>query len=144
MNQKLFKLFFVALILNCIGLRAQKVQFSYDRNGNSVQRKLYCSGCPESGRQAKPNEKKNQQTATQLGLSVFPNPAQEKIEVSISNLKQEYAATILLIDDQGKTLLTQKSTSQVSSVDMSSYRAGIYFIRVVVGSESLSYKIIKL
>jgi len=135
----------ICLFFNA-ALNAQSIEYKYDQNGNRIQRKLVvCNNCPQSGRVVSPEEEKKEQlVATQLGLSVFPNPSQEKVNVMINNLKAEDQATILLVDEQGKILVNQQTNSQDNDVDMSLYKAGIYFIKVMVGKETLFYKVIKL
>lgn len=138
------KALILAVWLYCTVLSAQtSIQYSYDANGNRTQRKLYvCNLCPPE-RQMKPENEKKQEAAAALGLSVFPNPAQDKINVAVASLKDE-EVTILMIDAQGKNLFEKKTRAQQNEVDMTPYKAGVYFIKVVVGKESLFYKVMKL
>ncbi len=126
-------------------ISAQPIAYSYDNHGNRTQRKLDCPNCPGSQRQVvTEEEKKTVEAEVKLGLNVFPNPAQDKMQVEIKNLAAEEPATILLIDAQGKSLLTKKSDQAQNEVDMSPYKPGVYFIKVLVGKESLFYKVLKL
>ncbi len=141
--RKLLFIFILIFIRN--GLIAQPISYSYDNHGNRTQRKLDCPNCPGSQRQiGTEEEKKAVEAETKLGLNVFPNPAQDKMQVEIKNLAAEEPATILLIDAQGKSLLTKKSDQAQNEVDMSPYKPGVYFIKVLVGKESLFYKVLKL
>jgi len=138
-------LLFICLFLSGL-ITAQPVEYKYDQNGNRIQRKLVvCNNCPQTSRQVSPEEdKKQQEVAKELGLSVFPNPAQDKVSVVINNLPEGKEAAVLLIDAQGKNLLDNKTNAQQNEMDMTPYKPGVYFIKVVVGKETLFYKVLKL
>jgi len=134
----------IFLLFLSTGMTAQTVKYTYDAAGNRVQRKLDVSD-PSTQRTIETNQdEKATQKASELGLSVFPNPAQDKVNVVIGNLKEGQQVSIFLIDEQGKSLLSQKASIEQSTLDMSLYKPGIYFIKVVVDKETLFYKVLKL
>jgi len=120
------------------------IQYGYDANGNRIQRQLVVSDPNTQRTSEAPKEEKAKETAKELGLSVFPNPAQDKVQVAINNLGEKQEARVLLIDAQGKNLLDKKTTAQHNEVDMTPFKPGVYFIKVVVGKETLFYKVLKL
>jgi len=122
---------------------AQTVKYSYDPAGNRIQRKLDVSNPNTQRTNEEPKEEKAKETAKELGLSVFPNPAQDKVNVVINNLPEKKQAVVMLIDAQGKNLLSKTGQPQ-NEVDMSGYKPGVYFIKVMVGTETLFYKVLKL
>lgn len=140
------KKIFLVFSIGSVSVIAQPIEYGYDSYGNRTQRKLYvCNNCPETERTMTPaEEKKQEEVSEKLGLTVFPNPAQDKIEVVTPPGLPEGEVTILLIDAGGKNLLTRKSNQAENEVDMTPYKAGVYFIKVLVGKESLFYKVIKL
>lgn len=133
------------ILLSYVGIQAQ-IEYHYDNYGNRTQRKLQiCNNCPETERQVTAEEeKKKEEVASALGLSVFPNPAQDKVQVVINNLNAQQEVIVLLIDEQGKSLVNQKTQDAQNQVDMSPYKPGIYFIKVIVDKEVLIYKVLKL
>jgi len=132
------------LLFLSITSMGQTVKYSYDPAGNRVQRKLDISD-PNSQRTTDSKaDKKGMEKAEELGLSVFPNPAQDKVNVVIANLKEGQQANVFLLDEQGKNLVNQKTSVEQNSLDMSPYKPGIYFIKVVVDKETLFYKVLKL
>ncbi len=139
------KAFLACLIIIGFPILAQPIQYSYDNYGNRTQRKLDCPNCPGTERQmVTEEEKKTVETEIKLGLNVFPNPAQDKMQVEIKNLSAEEQATIMLMDAQGKNLFSQKTSALQNEVDMAPYKPGVYFIKVLVGKETLFYKVLKL
>jgi len=138
------RIFFVICVVFSIELTAQPIAYSYDSHGNRTQRSLVVSD-PQSQRTVQPvaEEEKAKEVAKELGLTAFPNPAQDKVTVVIENLKEQ-EATVLLIDAQGKNLLNKNTSQLQNEVDMSGYKPGVYFIKVVVGKETLFYKVMKL
>jgi len=135
--------FLLFLIGGFVGV-AQPIQYSYDSYGNRTQRSLVVSD-PQSQRTVQPaGEEKVKEIAKEMGLSVFPNPAQDKVNVVINNLKEDQEALVLLIDAQGKNLLNKNTSHPQNEVDMNGYKPGVYFIKVIIGKEVLFYKVLKL
>ncbi len=135
----------ILLMFFQISLIAQPIQYGYDSHGNRTQRSLVVSD-PTTQRTEQPakEDEKIKETAKELGLTVFPNPAQDKVQVVIGDLNEKAEATVFLIDAQGKNLLDKKTNAQQNEVDMTPYKPGVYFIKVLVGEETLFYKVLKL
>ena len=53
-------------------------------------------------------------------------------------------AKVYFSDDQGKILLIREQTSKLGTLELGNLKAGIYYIKVYIKSESASYKIVKL
>ena len=64
-----------------------------------------------------------------LSITVFPNPAQSIVNLSITKLPTENL-TYQLYDIQGKLLLSQKISSTLSQVPVQNYAAGSYLLKV--------------
>ena len=79
-----------------------------------------------------------------FGISVFPNPVPDKINVGIAALEDGESAKVYLSDDQGKVLLMREQTSKLETLELGNLIAGIYYIKVYIKSECVSYKIVKL
>lgn len=136
--------FFIACFLPSLLVCGQnKIQYGYDASGNRIIRQLVVSD-PNTERTTEAlTDEKAKETAKELGLNVFPNPAQDKVQLVISNLGDQ-KATIFLIDAQGKNLLDKQTSAPQSEVDITPYKTGVYFIKVIVGKETLFYKVMKL
>ena len=114
---------------------AQHFEYTYDPSGNRTIRKYLVP------RLANPSlavvEKK-------YGISVYPNPSPDKINISIASLEKDETADVYLSDEQGKILLMKKQNSILDVIDLSNFKAGIYYIKIYIKSETVSYKIVKL
>ncbi len=61
-------------------------------------------------------------------ISVYPNPATDKITIEISGLSKESSFTIVNIE--GQQLITRQITEPKTQIDISNLTAGVYFVRL--------------
>lgn len=84
---------------------------------------------------------------TLAGINVYPNPASDHLSVLMKNANPEYKYTITVSDLSGKMMeLTSASGNQLQatwSLDVSGLAAGVYFIKVDSGSQSVVERFIK-
>jgi hypothetical protein len=77
------------------------------------------------------------------GISVYPNPAKNKVTIVLS--EQATSSTVELLNSQGQIVetLTPSGGEEVNlSFDLSSYSAGIYFIKVYANSQVETIKLV--
>jgi hypothetical protein len=81
--------------------------------------------------------------AIELKAQVYPNPATDKLILSIGS--QEYKnLRYQLIDLQGKTIASDRVNQNTQSIDMSKLSNGTYFLRVLSNKQQLkTFQIIK-
>ncbi len=72
-----------------------------------------------------------------LNISIYPNPAHDKLNVHLPNGK---AATLSLYGLDGRKLLQSEATGN-TTMDISTLQNGLYVLRIQLGSETLVYKI---
>ena len=143
------KLLILFSLLSSGAFAQNKIQYIYDDAGNRKQRNT-CINCRQM--QNPPDPKKPEgaadeasiQLAQQHGLNVFPNPTQDKVVVSLSNVKDDEPTAVLVTDEAGKTIYSAKNLQQQSQIDMSNYQVGVYFVKVSIGKDVLVYKIMKI
>ena len=118
----------------------QRIAYTYDLSGNRVNRHYFPM------RMANPSLEVDSSAIVEkkFGISVFPNPAPDKINVGITALEDGETAKVYLSDDQGKVLLMREQTSKLGTLELGNLKAGIYYIKVYIKTESVSYKIVKL
>jgi hypothetical protein len=75
--------------------------------------------------------------ADKMGISVYPNPANEKI--FIEQAKNEEIIGVVVTDLYGKEVI---KTSKQTEIDISSLAAGVYFIQVNTTNNTSTQKII--
>jgi len=140
-------LFFIGIFGGSI-YSQNKIEYTYDKTGNRTVRKLYvCPNCPAGGRMASAQptpQDSTQVIATQHGLNIFPNPTQDKINLNLSNLKDDETAEVVVTDETGKTLYNAKNLQSENQINMASYNNGTYFVRVTMGKDVVVYKVMKL
>ena len=81
----------------------------------------------------------------QVNFSVFPNPAQRTLNISIANVKNE-RVQIELNDILGNKVFTSFETSGIgyhTNIDMSGLPVGIYMLKVMYANEIKTIKVIK-
>jgi hypothetical protein len=76
-------------------------------------------------------------------INIFPNPAGNSISIKI--LKEMNEKLVChLYDIQGLELYCQPLTNQISDIDLSNYRKGLYYIKISGSKECVMDKLIKL
>ena len=74
-----------------------------------------------------------------LGLTVYPNPASDVINVS---LNKEINATITLLDVSGKVVRTQSLNGISTSINSASLNSGVYFVTINDGTSVSTQKVV--
>ena len=74
-----------------------------------------------------------------LGLRVFPNPANEVINIS---LNKEVSATLTLLDVSGKVVKTQALNGISTSINTASLNSGVYFVTINDGTSVSTQKVV--
>jgi len=123
------------------------IGYSYDNTGNRVQRQLVidCNGCPTNQRTAAPTVVDSTQVlAAQHGLSIFPNPTQDKVNLTLSNLKDDETTSVVVTDETGKTVYSAKNLQSQNEVNVSNFNNGTYFFRITMGKDVMVYKVMKI
>jgi|GEM_PF-1539436 hypothetical protein len=138
----------ISIVIFTVSTKAQTLQYSYDKNGNSVKRKLYvtpCNNCaPPNQRTAATPVDTAQSISLEHGLNVFPNPTQDKVNLTLSNLKDGEITEVIVTDMSGKTLYFQKNLQSQNEINMASFNNGNYFLRVTMGNDVRVYKVMKI
>jgi hypothetical protein len=79
------------------------------------------------------------QVENNLGLRVFPNPANEVINIS---LNKEVSATLTLLDVSGKVVRTQVLNGISTSINTASLNSGVYFVTINDGTSVSTQKVV--
>jgi hypothetical protein len=73
-------------------------------------------------------------------ITLFPNPAKEKITLKLDFFKA--SQEISISDIQGKIIYSQKLESLSTTINTSSFEKGIYFLNVIDGTQKTTKKFI--
>ncbi len=83
----------------------------------------------------------NEKLSSNYNLEVFPNPANESLNVSLSNLLD---SRIELVSRLGEILVSKQVSAQQETIELEGLQAGMYFIRVVHKESTITKSFIKL
>jgi len=81
-----------------------------------------------------------QQISNEIDIKIFPNPTNSFVQVEANNLQIE---NIQVYDLSGKVLEINQNPSTLSTINVSDYSNGIYFIKITTQSKVFIRKIIK-
>jgi hypothetical protein len=136
------------LVMLSIQVKAQ-IQYSYDAHGNRTQKNIIVQRAgqrllnPNEAKENKPDETIN--LALEYGLSIFPNPTSNDVNLDIQKLKEEETVTIQIFDASGKVLEKLKNVKSKDKIAMSHLQAGTYYLMIEIdGVKRLSYKVQKM
>jgi hypothetical protein len=141
--------FFLSGFFSNITYAQTKIGYVYDQTGNRKIRKLIvtpCSNCltnPQTGRAAEKQQDTTEALIAQHEINVFPNPTQDKVNLTLGNLKDDEITEAIVTDGSGKILFTQKNLKSQNEINMASLSNGTYFFRVTIGKDVAVYKVMK-
>jgi len=76
-------------------------------------------------------------------ITIYPNPTRGLLTVKMSNMPQHAASSLTLFDMQGRVITQQQSLAEENKLDISAQPPGTYIMRIAVGDENVSWKIVK-
>jgi hypothetical protein len=75
--------------------------------------------------------------STNVEVSIFPNPAEDRVNVSVSDAHNVNRLTIQVVDITGRVVVDQVSTLNNTSFNLEGLESGIYLIRVTENNEMI-------
>jgi hypothetical protein len=79
---------------------------------------------------------------TNAVIKIYPNPVQDKLNISISGSDSHISAYIYSIS--GEIMYTSEFDKKLISIDMSNFEKGLYLLKLISAKTVKSYKIMKL
>jgi len=118
------------------------VAFGQDmENEEEIPQKISESVSPKT-QEASPQEVYTDALSETL-ITIYPNPTRGLLTVKIANMPQHSASSLTLFDMQGKVITQQQSLAEENKLDISAQPVGTYIMRIAVGDEDVSWKIVK-
>jgi hypothetical protein len=145
-------LFFTIAFSFSINGQNTKIVYSYDENGNRTSRILVSQQLKsaiinfpvtEPSKLTIAEDKKENIGELETTIRVYPNPTKGILKVEIMNLPENSKSDLKLYDLSGKILINQKNLNPVFDLDISSFRDGIYILRIELDKLINNWKIIK-
>ncbi|MFO0321148.1 MAG: T9SS type A sorting domain-containing protein [Bacteroidota bacterium] len=140
MKQTLSLLF---VIISSISF-AQKIEYSYSPSGNRTIRKYSLSPFKVGLKDSAQSVTEFPKILMQEGISVFPNPTNNNVTLTINEFKPEENNSISIINAEGRELLTQKVNAHSTEINVSNLVNGVYFFKVIKNKNILYYKLVKI
>jgi hypothetical protein len=123
------------LIISTAGVSEASTSYYYDMTDNTW---YYTTSTPMVRMNFDPSVGVNE-VEDNLGLRVFPNPANEVINIS---LNKEVSATLTLLDVSGKVVKTQALNGISTSINTASLNSGVYFVTINDGTSVSTQKVV--
>jgi hypothetical protein len=123
------------LIISTAGVSEASTSYYYDMTDNTW---YYTTSTPMVRMNFDPSVGINK-VENNLGLRVFPNPANEVINIS---LNKEVSATLTLLDVSGKVVRTQVLNGISTSINTASLNSGVYFVTINDGTSVSTQKVV--
>lgn len=136
------------LLMFSINSLAQNVRYSYDASGNRVKREVITIGNPNmrGATTDTTHQKEHISKNAAMEVRLTSNPTKGNLDVTILPNEANASNTsfqILVIDNQGKTIINRKETITNFNINLESYAAGIYYLSIIADKEVTQWKIIK-
>jgi len=123
--------------------------YEYDAAGNRIVRKLITV---QPAPPAPPEDSVRHVSATteyfiekiaQVEMKIYPNPATEKITLSISNMDKLQTGTLQLYSLNGQLLQTRPLNEAEVDISLVGLSKGTYILKVQINDTTENWKIIK-
>jgi len=80
--------------------------------------------------------------ANNVSYSIYPNPAEDNIIISVGNLKSNQQPVLQVYDLEGRLVHEQTIENSIQSIDLSSFSKGIYQVKVVDATKVYNQKLV--
>ena len=143
---KTLKNTFVILLLTTVPsmVKAQNVGYTYDDAGNRIKREIVMNRqqAPKKNTGADKEESYSDMLA-QKQIKIHPNPTSGLLKIEVIGINADDQCQLRLFNASGQQIISQQATSTTTSLDISSRPNGIYLLRISMGEEETTWKIIK-
>lgn len=112
------------------------VVYTHDAAGNRTQRIYVCNNGTRTETLTQ-----NKDEAVQQVTALYPNPTTGQFRVTFTKALQH--AQVIFIDLGGHVLQQRTVSGNLLDFDISSFPAGVYWIKIADGSNPLVFKVIK-
>lgn len=129
-------------VLFCCTVSAQSIEYGYDACGNRISRQVVLE---QYNKSLSVEEQQDTYSEEQLGtvqLRIYPNPTYGRLKVVIQSPDESYGS-IEVYDTQGHRIAILTNAEHENDIDLSPQPNGIYLMRLSIGDEVSTWKIIK-
>ena len=131
----------ILLLLPAMTVYTQSVSYSYDNAGNRTARAILLKA-PQA-----PNAPEAVTALSDLiserAILIYPNPTKGILSVEIKDYTDKLQAGFRLTDLSGRTIIEQRATTSIQTIDLSRQAAGVYLLQIRINDESATWKVVK-
>jgi hypothetical protein len=151
------------ILFQMIQLFSQRVEFTYDENGNRLTRTIVVEQLQaksvqfpvlntailkssENTNTIAPDVDAKEGTMSEGSLTitnVYPNPNKGLLKINISNMPPDSKTEMTLYDLSGVELIVKRNFEGYSEIDISKFRDGIYILQIKINGNITSWKVVK-
>ena len=143
----LLRLFIMAMFVICFAENAVSqmytVSYVYDANGNRISRTIRMSEYYRGVSSDTTAVECLTDNISDCDVSIFPNPAKEKVSLKLASYKDDKKITAALYSPLGICIERKEICSDMTSFDLSALSSGTYILELSDGNEKTTWKIIK-
>lgn len=143
-NTILLSIFFITFILVNKKTYAQKIEYSYSNSGNRTMRKFNVNAFRVGNQDSTASSDEFKKIVMREGISVYPNPANEKVTLTFNQFESNDKGSVSIIDAKGNELARNIISQKQTEIDISHLSSGVYYYKVVKNNDVLIYKIVKV
>lgn len=148
---------FLGLFFQITGLQAQLapgecgLMFTYDATGSQVKQEYICNntggimnrqGTTAEASNVSAEEKKNQVIEELVKVNaIAPNPTTGIFTVTLARPLQN--VTVSLLNSNGSQIERKKVSGSVITFNISNQASGIYYVKILQGKDTYTFKVIK-
>jgi len=99
--------------------------------------------CTGNGNGTKEWDGESGDITTINGISLYPNPSGEFLNVEIENFDDNATNTISILDISGRVITNVIASENVTQFEVNSWPAGVYVVVIQIGNKTNSFKFIK-
>ena len=144
----------VALIMGATMPASAQIYYSYDAAGNRTAKTITLKTMKKMARPdtvvmaesvavANSFEDPQSDALGQAEIKIYPNPTKGALRVDIVGVELSNADHIEVYDSNGRLFKANNNLTDSNQIDLSDAVDGIYFMRISIGDEQTTWRIIK-
>lgn len=145
--KKLLRLFIMAMLVAGFAKDAMSqiyfVNYAYDANGNRISRRITFSNDYRGVSSDTTAVECLTDNISDCDVSIFPNPAKEKVSLKLASYKDDKKITATLYSPLEICIERKNICSDMTSFDLSVLSSGTYILELSDDNEKRIWKIIK-